>query len=32
MAINYASWPLDKLNKEKDKIEKVIKSKQVREK
>ncbi len=32
MATNYASWPLDKLNKEKDKIEKVIKSKQVREK
>ena len=32
MAINYAAWPLDKLKKEKDKIEKVIKSKQVREK
>ncbi len=32
MAINYASWPLDKLNKERDKIEKVIKAKQVREK
>jgi len=32
MATNYANWPLEKLNKEKDKIEKVIKNKQAREK
>jgi len=32
MATNYASWPLEKLNKEKVKIDKAIKSKQVREK
>lgn len=32
MAINYSNWSLDKLNKEVDKIQRIIKSKEARDK